>query len=101
MCNGGKMMADGGEVDASDKGWSDRWGKMAKGFSGGPKMMADGGEVDDMGDDDKALMDHVALECMHAIEMKDKEAFLESLHVLIAHICMSMDEGEGEQDVNG
>lgn len=56
------------------------------------------------GDDDDALMDHVALECMHAIETKDKQMFLDSFRVLVADILQSMgvDEEEGEDDdVNG
>lgn len=44
--------------------------------------LADGGDV---GDDD-ALMDHVALECMNAIETKDKEQFLDSFRVLVADL---------------
>lgn len=55
---------------------------------------ADGGEVDN---DNDAVMDHVALECMHAIEMKDKAQFLESFHVLVADILNRMeskDEGD-------
>lgn len=50
---------------------------------------AQGGEVEG---DDSALLDHVALECMHAIEMKDKDMFLSSFKVLVAHICESMTE---------
>lgn len=54
-------------------------------------------EKEDMsGGDDSALLDHVALECMHAIEAKDKDAFLDAFNVLIADMLhkMQMDEGE-------
>lgn len=57
---------------------------------------AEGGEASD-GDDDK-LMDHVALELMHAIEMKDKAAFMDAFHVLVANIMQSMCEDEGEEE---
>lgn len=64
---------------------------------GGDVGYADGGEIEM--DDDKALLEHCALECMHAIEMKDKSMFLEAFQVLVAHICQGMepdgDEGEG------
>lgn len=65
---------------------------------------AEGGEIeDDNGDmDQDALMDHCALECMKAIEVKDKEAFRDSFHVLVADILnrlsmdMELDEGDSE-----
>lgn len=54
-------------------------------------------------DDNESMMDHCALECMRAIESKDKEAFREAFHVLVADILdklsmdMEMDEmKEGE-----
>lgn len=55
---------------------------------------ADGGEV--MGDDE-TMMDQVALECMHAIDKKDKQAFMDSLHVLIADILNKMGSDEGDK----
>lgn len=44
-------------------------------------------------DDQESLMDQCALECMNAIEMKDKTAFREAFHVLIADLInkLSMD----------
>lgn len=36
--------------------------------------------------DNESVMDHCALECMNAIEMKDKAAFRDSFHVLVADI---------------
>jgi len=63
---------------------------------------AEGGEAE-MGpmqdEDHEALMDHVALECMNAIEAKDKAAFKESFGVLMADILGKMSaehESEGE-----
>lgn len=57
-------------------------------------------EMDQMPDDNEALMDHCALECMRAIESKDKQAFRESFHVLIADILnkLSMDMEMKEED---
>ena len=49
-----------------------------------------------MDSDDDAIMDHVALECMHAIEAKDKDKFLDSLHVIVAHTIHGMSEPEDE-----
>ena len=71
---------------------------MDKYCGGGEIGMAKGGQVEEM-DDEKSLLEHVALECMHGIEMKDKQKFLEAFQVLVAHICQSMsepDEMEGE-----
>lgn len=47
----------------------------------------------EMSDDKEAMLDHCALECMQAIETKDKQAFREAFHVLVADILdkMSMD----------
>ena len=48
-------------------------------------------------DDHEAVMDQCALECMHAIEMKDKEAFRQSFHILIADILSKLSD-EMEMD---
>jgi len=60
--------------------------------------MDEGGEV--MDDDNEAVMDHCALECMHAIENKDKEAFREAFHVMVADVLnkLSMDESMEEME---
>lgn len=65
---------------------------------GGP--YAKGGEVDG---DSESLMDHCALELMHAIESKDKSAMLDAFHVLVADVLnkMSSDDDQGDSDVNG
>lgn len=55
---------------------------------------AEGGDVE--GDDNSALLDHVALECMHAIESKDKDSFLDAFHVLVADILQKMESKEEE-----
>jgi len=49
-----------------------------------PKLYAKGGEVDDgeSGEDD--LMDHVALEAIHAVHNRDHQTFRSSLHALVA-----------------
>lgn len=50
-------------------------------------------------DDDDSVMDHVALECMTAIENKDKTAFMDSLHVLVADILHDLsDEMEPKEE---
>lgn len=46
--------------------------------------------------DHEALMDHCALECMHAIEAKDTEKFVESLHVLVGDLLNKLQSPEGE-----
>jgi hypothetical protein len=61
---------------------------------------AEGGDVDG---DHETMIDHCALECMHAIEAKDSTAFLDSLHVLMADLMNKMgsdDESEGESNVS-
>lgn len=47
----------------------------------------------EMNSDDESMMDHCALECMKAIETKDKEAFRASFEVLVSDIInkLSMD----------
>lgn len=52
-------------------------------------------------DDHENLMNHVALEAMHAIEAKDKEGFVSALHVLMADLLHKMGESEGDDDVDG
>lgn len=49
--------------------------------------MASGGEVDS---DNEAMMDQCAMECMDAIEKKDKAAFIDAFNVLIADILSKM-----------
>ncbi len=61
-------------------------------YCNGGMAMAEGGEVE--GDDNKALMEQCALECMHAIENKDKGAFLEAFHCLVADLLNKMQPEE-------
>jgi hypothetical protein len=62
--------------------------------------MAEGGEAMEMEMHEDHLLDDVAMECMEAIENKDKETFKDALHVLISDIIhkmsMEMEEMEGE-----
>lgn len=55
----------------------------------------EGGEVDQ---DHEDMMDQCAVECMEAIESKDKAKFREAFEVLIADILnkMSSDDDDGE-----
>ncbi len=47
--------------------------------------------------DDEAVLDHMALECMHAIEAKDKEAFRDCFEMLVTDIVNRLsDEMEGD-----
>lgn len=46
--------------------------------------------------DDEMMMDQMALECMHAMENKDKEMFKHSFHVLVADI---LDKLSGEMEM--
>lgn len=41
-------------------------------------------------DESEMLMDHCAMECMHAIKNGDKESFMDSLHVLVADLLNKM-----------
>lgn len=47
--------------------------------------------------DEDMMLDHVALECMHALESKDKDAFMDALHVLVADLLMKM-QSEPDED---
>jgi uncharacterized protein involved in copper resistance len=62
--------------------------------------MAEGGEAMELEEHEDHLLDDVAMECMEAIENKDKEAFRDALHVLISDVIhkmsMEMDQMEGE-----
>ena len=53
--------------------------------------MAEGAEMMEQ-DEMESIMDHCAMECMHAIEAKDKDAFRQSFHVLISDIVHKMSE---------
>jgi hypothetical protein len=49
--------------------------------------MAEGGEAEPEGMDEAEMMlDQCAMECMNAIEMKDKEAFKDAFEVLVVDI---------------
>lgn len=49
--------------------------------------------------DHEAVMDHVALEVMHAIENKDKAAFLEGFQVLVCDILDKMQPSDDEDQM--
>ncbi len=44
--------------------------------------------------DQDTMLDHVAMECMDAIERKDKKAFMDAFHVLVADLMMKMQKDE-------
>jgi hypothetical protein len=44
--------------------------------------------------DDEIMLDQCAKECMEAIDSKDKDKFVESLHVLIADLLNKMQTPE-------
>lgn len=68
---------------------------VAIAYSEKGEHMAEGGEVEDQ--DNEAIMDHCALEMMHAIENKDKEMFKNAFHVLVHDIVGKLsDEMEAE-----
>ncbi len=51
-----------------------------------------------MDEDSESLMDHCALECMNAIESKDKTAFRQAFEVLVTDILTKLsDEMEMEK----
>lgn len=47
---------------------------------------AEGGEVMPEQEDAELMLDHCAMECMQAIEMKDKQAFRDAFEVLVVDI---------------
>jgi len=49
-------------------------------------------EYDDK--DNETMLDHCALEMMHAIESKDVKGFMDSFHVLVADLLNKMSPGE-------
>jgi hypothetical protein len=61
---------------------------VAIAYSEKAKHMADGGDTEPS--DDDMILDQCARECMQAIENKDKEAFVESLHMLLADLMQKM-----------
>ena len=108
-CEGGASYAKGGEVEKKkSSSWSQASpAKKALGVLGASHVItraigfAEGGEVDGKeSSDNDMIMDQCAMECMHAIETKDKAAFLDAFHVLVADIMqkisgdMEMQEGE-------
>lgn len=46
--------------------------------------------------DNQAMMEHCALEAMNAIESKDKGAFLEAFHCLIADVLSKIGPDDGD-----
>lgn len=57
-------------------------------------------QPEDMQDDDSdAILDHVALECMNAIESKDKDVFMQAFEVLVTDILDKFsDEMESKEE---
>jgi hypothetical protein len=45
--------------------------------------------------DDDTMMHQVASECMEAIEKKDKEQFMQCMHVLMSDLLSKMQTQEG------
>lgn len=52
--------------------------------------------TNDSGDND-AVMDHCALEMMHAIESKDVGSFMDAFEVLVADILNRMEGPDGDE----
>jgi len=42
--------------------------------------------------DDSMMMDHCAMECMEAIESKDKEKFKQAFHVLVSDVLHKLSD---------
>lgn len=68
---------------------------LAIAYSEKRKKMADGGEAEP-DEDHEMMMDHCAMECMDALESKDKSKFRQSFEVLLADLLnkMSIDHEE-------
>ena len=58
--------------------------------------MDEGGMVDEDQDHD-AIIDQVALECMHALEAKDKEKFMDAFHVLVGDLLSKLNSEEATE----
>lgn len=54
---------------------------------------AEGGEVEDQ----ENLMDHVALEAVNAVHLRDKAKFRDAFHVLVSHTLAKMGVGEDDE----
>ncbi len=55
--------------------------------------MAEGGEVND-----EELMDHVAMEAVHAVHARDHDGFKNALHVMVSHTLKKLsDEMESKE----
>lgn len=62
------------------------------------KELYDGQGVKDMDADNEELMDHCALETMHAIDAKDKDGFRNGFHVLVSDMLNKMgSESKGDE----
>lgn len=46
--------------------------------------------------DNDMVLDQCALECMHAIEAKDKEKFMDAFHMLVADLLMKLQPEKDE-----
>jgi hypothetical protein len=55
---------------------------------------AEGGEAHD----DEEILNHVALEAIHAVDAKDASAFREALHTMILDTLMSLEESDDISD---
>ena len=69
---------------------------VAIAYSEKKQHMSEGGEVSEQ--EEQEMYDHVALECMHAIEAKDKETFQSSLEVLVSNIIHEMSETSEQEE---
>jgi len=62
---------------------------------------AEGGEADPEDSDHEMLMDHCALECMHAIKADDTGSFRDSFQTLVADILNKISPEGEDSDVDG
>ena len=49
------------------------------------------------GNDDEMIMDHMAMEAIHAVHNRDHESFRNSFHALVAHTLMGMTGSKEEE----
>lgn len=62
---------------------------------------AEGGEAEHEDSDHEMLMDHCALECLHAIKADDGMAFRDAFQTLVADILNKVCPMEEDSDVDG
>jgi hypothetical protein len=83
-----------------------KYGSGGDALADNPKLLAEGGEVDQAsgdvdkeGQEHKELMEHVAMEAMHAVMNKEPARFHDAINAMVGHILNRRDaEAEAGKD---